>query len=914
MSDLKDSIAGLHELHNTRTTAMLLREQGLRSLRMVKKTSRELPVEWNDNNEVPKKFLEKWTCSGSKAEVALLVKIQNHYHLSENETINTTPAEKSLIDDLIGPSGVTIADLLPLLPSTIKEGQTKPASDFKEQVPVLVAARVLSALAMSPPTVFSKVSMLCYYRIVRELYYADYPDWTIGGARAGAGGRTSAFVTGECIRAIMALEAAVRRTGEHLRELIRFYDRHSQLSRMIDSIGDVGALSSWASHAFDRMWLDWYISTHRRNGAISFDTGKGLPTRMLENEAAMTSPAEREQRFATLMSSFASSVQRESIAIGKALQDIRSQREEEVKGSRDLGQRTASAHLKAENVLVKVKENTAIVLRILKEAQKLPLQLGLSRLHETFRSFPAEIHRVLDAAITYVDTVLDRELSLAHAGSPFDAGELVFAASAYGAVTKWQDSEKLRRACDHLITVLPETGRFVTHRAYHADKRGYKRFPAACEMTRSFAKLLHRSGYEFHPSVARKMIRVFLNDKQFFQSSHEEPNEKCVGWNFENAPEFDRPCVWVTAIAVQALDRIVRMLNSRINEEVFRHFKVVKPGSHEAGNLTLNDLVYPDHGTVSKKYSEESIALRLEKMRAHIMRVPHAGQSGSALGSAIFYGPPATGKTSLLTALASSARVPLVMLSPSDLIVQGQEQLEGRARVVFDALSMLTQSVILLDEFEPVLQDRKRRKEHQQDQAILRFLVTGMLPKLKTLHDAGRKQYLVYCLATNHLEQIDEAAKRPGRFDLLQPVYMPDPLSRAGTFLYALHKNPGQINLKSNAQEKRKRIGQIVAATAFINARDLADSFKIGVDGRNLYVDFLSRNAKADANEIDKLIIKAKERFELEEGKWKRFESTGDRRELEDEGHIPAELLQLERRVLDRVNDENFDLNQALVL
>jgi DNA polymerase III delta prime subunit len=892
MSDLKDSIDGLHELDNIRTTAMSLREQGLRSLRKAKKTSKELPIQWQvKNDEIAKQFLERWTCSGTKAEVALLVKIQNHYHLSENETINTTPAEKSLIDDLIAPSGVTIADLLPLPSPKAQEGQAEPASDYQEQVPVLVAARVLSALAMSPPTVFSKVSMLCYYRIIRELYYADYPDWTIGGARAGTGGRTSAFVTGECIRAIMNLEAAVRRTVHNLRELVRFYDRYSQLSRMMDSIGEVGALSSWASHAFERMWLDWYISTHSRNGAISLHSGKGSPTRWLENGSAMKSAANRKRRFATLIGSFERAVQREAKAIKEALDDIRSQRAKEVEGSPDLGQRTASAHLKAENVLLKVKENTEIVLNQLHEARTLPLEAGLSRLHETYRCFPAEIHRVLDAATTYVDTVLDRELSLAHAGSPFDAGELVFAASAYGAVTKWQDSEKLRRTCEHLITVLPETGRFNTNRAYHADKRGYKRFPAACEMTRSFAKLLHRSGYEFHPSVARKMIRVLLNDKQFFRSSHEEAGEKCAGWNFENAPDFDRPCVWVTAIAVQALDRIVRMLNSRINEEVFRYFKVVKPGSHEAGNLTLNDLIYPDHGIVSKKYTDESIALRLQKMRAHIMRVPVSGESDSPLGSAIFYGPPGTGKTSLLAALASSARVPFVMLSPSDLIVQGQEQLEGRARVVFDALSMLTQSVILLDEFEPVLKDREHRKENQQSPPMLEFLMTGMLPKLKTLHDAGRKQSLVYCLATNLLDEIDKAARRPGRFDIQQPVYMPDPLSRAGTFLYTLHKKPGPIDLRS--KEKHKRIGKIVAATAFINARDLADSFRPRAEGQNPFVNFLSQNS--DSEKIDELITQAKER-------------------LDTERKIPAELLQLERRVLDRVYDDNFDLHQALVL
>ncbi|MDQ2856312.1 MAG: ATP-binding protein, partial [Acidobacteriota bacterium] len=319
--------------------------------------------------------------------------------------------------------------------------------------------------------------------------------------------------------------------------------------------------------------------------------------------------------------------------------------------------------------------------------------------------------------------------------------------------------------------------------------------------------------------------------------------------------------VWVTGISVEALDRVVRMLNDRINEIGFKHFKVIRREDHHKGR-DLNELVYPDYGLSlcsAKNSDRKSIAIRLEQMRAHVMRASlpakyKKDQEGNRVkvSSAILYGPPGTGKTSLDEALAFSSHVPLVMLSPSDLIVQGQEQLEARARAVFEALSMMSQVVILLDEFEPILARRgklgnsKLRNKSREEQvtseiaqaireggkAMVKFLVTGMLPKLVDLHDAAERQSIVYCLATNHLENIDDAAKRGGRFDVHQAIYNPDPLSRAGTFLFRLQPVAKQLSGEQQqflaTGESEKNFAKIVAATVNQSAGELSRrSFKV---------------------------------------------------------------------------------------
>jgi hypothetical protein len=868
MFDLKDHLEALHELDDLRTRAKELREQALRSLRGV--------VDTKDSSGepalVPKPedsgFYKDpiWICSGNDAEVALLVKVQNHNNMWERDEDNEEAnASEKLTERL---TRISLDELFPEPDPTIRNPDAT--------VPVLVAARALQALTARAETVFCKASMLCFYRIIRELYYAASPDWAIGAARAGSGGLTSAFITSECIRAILAFESAVKRTGEYFEHTRAFYSRYLQLKAMLESAGLESALNhplkEWADKAIERMWLDWYISTSPRNGAIALHCEASpieimpFPPRLSHRhlEFAEVNMKSVGEAFKELKDRLSKSLGNAVDVIEDARLTIMDRRQDELADWRKEG--TEGAFRNANRVLVNIQVGIALAYQHSRDVSGVddPLKTLLDKLHELFKDLPAEIHRALEPSKGYVRTVLNRELSVAHSGKDFDAGELIFAAMAFGAATNWQESEKLKQACKFLVESLPDSGRFTTSRPFHATARGYKLLPIGCEMTRSFAKLLHRTHYEFEPQLAKKMLSIFLNDKQFFPSGRAGDKTR-AGWNFENAPDAYKPCVWVTAISVQALDRIVRMLNDRINEIVFKHFQVIRPEKPRT-DLTLNELIYPDYG-LSGYYNKKntggsakeitSIAIRLEQMRAHVMRASlprkyKEDKDGNKekVSSAILYGPPGTGKTSLLEALALSSEVPFVMLSPSDLIVQGEEHIEGRARAVFEALSMLSQVVILLDEFEPVL--RRRAPKPVKDSgveiipergrgsldevtkaireggaSVLKFLVTGMLPKLVSLHDAAEKQSLVYGLATNHLEEIDDAAKRGGRFDVRQPIYNPDPLSRAGTFLFRLQPLIKDLGKEADLSgiHKRAVFARIIVATANENAGELSRRF-----------------------------------------------------------------------------------------
>src|SRR5262249_30824935 len=124
---------------------------------------------------------------------------------------------KALCDRGAGPPPVNVERLERL--KGANEGDT----------PVLRAAQSMQALAAAPDSAFSDALLYFYYQIIRELYTADTPDWHVGGARAGTGGGASAFVTGECVRAILGFSRTLRNTADFVGEVRSILLRQREL-------------------------------------------------------------------------------------------------------------------------------------------------------------------------------------------------------------------------------------------------------------------------------------------------------------------------------------------------------------------------------------------------------------------------------------------------------------------------------------------------------------------------------------------------------------------------------------------------------------------------------------------------------------------------------------------------------------
>jgi hypothetical protein len=920
MSNLPQDLELLRELNENRRRAKELREQALHALKQIdleKQNGRRGPrFKYKDKEEKKNGIdFDRWVAADDDIEIALLLKVQNHRELSEDEAENNKPVKaSSALSEVL--KSLDLNELLP------KPGEARNRSSF----PVLLAARAMQSLVNRAKTVFEPATMLCYYRIIRELYGVAHPNWTVGAARAGVGGTTSAFVTNECVRAIFAFKNALKRTYEFFEQTRMFYEYFSPLNEIIKEwdIQKGTALYQWADESIKARWLDCQIATNPRNREMALfcsakQSGTNAPSNPASEEEqkgknALLLPDEPDKTkswienadsyFKELPGNITEAVDQLCLNVKKVHRTIKRFRRTETpdgkskkgrKGRTDEKKRkeerlheekvtkfnrTETAHLFALKTVQDAVRNASALQKVMTdklEGKEDERRERLENMEKMFYTIRRRVHHVLEPSKQFLKWVLNRELAAPPA--TFDAGELVFAATSYGAIHNWRMDDRLTRACELLANALPENGRLPTRRPFHADPRGYRTIPIGCEMTRSLATLLQKASYGFGAKFVGRMLCVF--EEQLIELNESTAEKPLIGWNFDGAPSPEKPAVWVTAVSVLALDRIVRMLNTRINEIVLAHFDVTKPERPHT-QLALRDLIYSDYALVgygpengSFKDDERLTAIHLQKARAHVMRatLPAGYRTDNKNFSTIYYGPPGTGKTTLAESLALSARVPLLRLSPGDLILQGQELIEGRAHDVFEALSMLTQCVIIFDEFDAVLRNRgketkppkkRTRKDSQHELSRIykvlqiisekedpkfRFVVGGMLPKLIKLHDSAEKQSFAYCLGTNYLSDIDPAAKREGRFDKKMAIYKPDALSRAGILLYWLSQAK---NIEPQKTEELKKTPKRADKEIDKSKAELRRFFETIARTVGEPADRISKLFKIEKNEKDK--------------------------------------------------------------
>jgi transitional endoplasmic reticulum ATPase len=136
----------------------------------------------------------------------------------------------------------------------------------------------------------------------------------------------------------------------------------------------------------------------------------------------------------------------------------------------------------------------------------------------------------------------------------------------------------------------------------------------------------------------------------------------------------------------------------------------------------------------------------------------------------LLYGPPGTGKTRLARAVANESEAEFFLINGPEIMGSAYGESEKALRDVFEQAAKAAPSIIFIDEIDSIAP--KRGQVHGEAEkrlvAQLLTLMDGLEPRAN----------LVVIAATNRPDAIDEALRRPGRFDREIVVGVPDERGR----------------------------------------------------------------------------------------------------------------------------------------
>ncbi|MDM1522155.1 ATP-dependent zinc metalloprotease FtsH [Empedobacter falsenii] len=151
---------------------------------------------------------------------------------------------------------------------------------------------------------------------------------------------------------------------------------------------------------------------------------------------------------------------------------------------------------------------------------------------------------------------------------------------------------------------------------------------------------------------------------------------------------------------------------------------------------------------------------------------------------ALLVGPPGTGKTLLAKAVAGEAKVPFFSLSGSDFVEMFVGVGASRVRDLFKNAKDKSPSIIFIDEIDAIGRARGKSNftgSNDERENTLNQLLTEM-------DGFGTESNVIVIAATNRADVLDKALMRPGRFDRIIHVDLPELNERKEIF--AVHLRP----------------------------------------------------------------------------------------------------------------------------
>ncbi len=192
----------------------------------------------------------------------------------------------------------------------------------------------------------------------------------------------------------------------------------------------------------------------------------------------------------------------------------------------------------------------------------------------------------------------------------------------------------------------------------------------------------------------------------------------------------------------------------------------LNPKAVEITEENIPEITYEDIGGLSeeiKKIREMvEIPLKHPEIFERLAIEPPKG--------VLLHGPPGTGKTLLAKAVANESEANFILLNGPEIISKFYGESEKKIRDIFEEAEKTAPAIIFIDEIDAIAPKRE-----EVTGEVERRVVSQLLTMMDGLKSRGK---VIVIGATNRVNSIDPALRRPGRFDREIEISVPDKKGR----------------------------------------------------------------------------------------------------------------------------------------
>jgi len=252
------------------------------------------------------------------------------------------------------------------------------------------------------------------------------------------------------------------------------------------------------------------------------------------------------------------------------------------------------------------------------------------------------------------------------------------------------------------------------------------------------------------------------------------------------------------SVPAEILNKIIVDMN-----DFQESLKEIEPSAMREVLVEVPNVKWTDIGGLAevKEELQEAIEwpLKYPEFFAHMNTAPPKG--------VLLHGPPGTGKTMLAKAVANESEANFISIKGPELLSKWVGESEKAVREVFRKARQASPTIIFFDELDSITPVRGGRGDSQVTERVISQILTE-LDGLEELKD------VVVIGATNRIDIVDPALLRPGRFDKLLSVPVPDLDARKEILKIHLEKKPlaEDVNVDQLAEKTEGYTGADLAA------------------------------------------------------------------------------------------------------